>query len=32
MGFKIDILGVVMYNFNEVGYNNFDIYVIDDLR
>ena len=32
MGFKIDILGVAMHNPNEVGYNNPDTYVIDDLR
>lgn len=32
MGFKIDILGVAMQYPKELGYNNPDTYVIDDLR
>ena len=31
-GFRIDMLGVVMQNGNDVGYNRPDVYIIDDWR
>jgi GNAT superfamily N-acetyltransferase len=31
-GFRIDMLGVIMQNGNDVGYNRPDVYIIDDWR